>query len=73
MIKSAAAAGADYVKFQKRDVETFYSQEQLEAPYKSPFGKTFRDYRNALELDASDFSYIKELCSELEINWFLYS
>ncbi len=70
MIRAARAAGADYVKVQKRNVETFYSQEQLDGKYKSPFGSTFRDYRNALELDEEDFCYIDKLCSQLGIGWF---
>lgn len=70
IIRAAAAAGADLVKFQKRDVETFYDPEQLAAPYPSPFGSTFRDYRLALELDSDDWRFIAELCGELGIGWF---
>lgn len=70
IIRSAAAAGADLVKFQKRDVETFYSAEQLAAPYSSPFGSTFRDYRLALELSGEDWEFIATLCAELGIGWF---
>lgn len=70
MIRAAAAAGADYVKLQKRDVATFYTAEQLASPYVSPFGKTFADYRYALELDADDFEFVERLCRELGIGWF---
>lgn len=71
LIRESKAAGADFVKFQKRDVNTFYTKEQLEAPYVSPFGETFGDYRHALELDLDDFAFIEDLCRELEIGWFL--
>ncbi len=71
MIRAAAAAGADYVKLQKRDVETFYSAEQLKAPYRSPFGATFGDYRRQLELSADDFARVDTLCRELGIDWFV--
>lgn len=70
MVRSARAAGADMVKVQKRNVETFYTAEQLAAPYKSPFGTTFGDYRRQLELDASDFAFLDELCARLGVKWF---
>jgi N-acetylneuraminate synthase len=70
MIRVAAAAGADYVKLQKRDVESFYTAEQLRSPYVSPFGSTFADYRHALELSAEDFQFVDELCRSLGIGWF---
>ena len=71
MIRAAAAAGADFIKLQKRDVETFYSREQLAAPYVSPFGKTFADYRHQLELDVDDFQFVDALCHQLGIGWFV--
>ncbi len=70
MIRASHAAGADYIKLQKRDVGTFYSQEQLESPYKSPFGKTFADYRYQLELSKEDFEFVDRLCQEIGIGWF---
>ncbi len=70
MVRAAAAAGADFIKVQKRDVESFYSKEQLAAPYRSPFGTTFGDYRRQLELDGDDFAFIADLCKQLEIRWF---
>ena len=70
MIRASAAAGADFVKLQKRDVESFYTKEQLASPYKSPFGTTFADYRHQLELSPDDFAFVDALCSELGIGWF---
>jgi N-acetylneuraminate synthase len=70
MIRAAYAAGTDYIKLQKRDVESFYSREQLDSAYKSPFGTTFRDYRMALELSGEDFEFVSKLCGELGIGWF---
>lgn len=70
LVRAAHAAGADYVKVQKRDPDTFYTPEQLAAPYVSPFGTTLGDYRRALELTADDFEYLTGLCSELGIGWF---
>ncbi|WAC47005.1 N-acetylneuraminate synthase family protein [Asticcacaulis sp. SL142] len=70
MIRSAKAAGADYIKLQKRDVESFYSAEQLKAPYVSPFGSTFGDYRHQLELSKYDFVFVDTLCKSLGMGWF---
>lgn len=70
MVRAAAAAGADYVKVQKRDPDSFYSPEQLAAPYKSPFGSTFGDYRRQLELSGDDFTFLDTLCRRLGIKWF---
>lgn len=70
MIKAVAESGADYVKFQKRDVESFYNSDELNLPYQSPFGNNFRDYRLALELSDEDFIQIDSLCKKLKIGWF---
>lgn len=70
MVRAAHAAGADYVKVQKRDVDSFYTAEQLAAPYRSPFGTTFGDYRHHLELTGEDFTFLAELCARLGIGWF---
>ena len=71
LILKSSQAGADFVKFQIRDVDSFYSKEQLIAPYASPFGTTFGEYRHALELDREDFAFIDELCAQVGIGWFL--
>ena len=70
MVIRAKAAGVDYVKVQKRNVESFYSKTILEEDYESPFGKTFRDYRNAIELDADGFRFLDDLCRNVGIDWF---
>jgi N-acetylneuraminate synthase len=70
MVRASKAAGADYVKLQKRDVDTFDRAEQLAAPYKSPFGTTFGAYRRQLELSADDFEFLDELCKRIGIQWF---
>ena len=70
LVRTAHSAGADYVKVQKRDPETFYTPEQLAAPYVSPFGTTLRDYRQQLELSVEDFHFLGDLCDELGIEWF---
>lgn len=70
LVRAAHAAGADWVKVQKREVDSFYTAEQLARPYKSPFGATFGDYRRQLELDADGFRFLDELTKDLGIGWF---
>ncbi len=55
MTEAAKAAGADSVKMQMKDVETFYTKEQLDHPYDSPYGKTRREYRQSFELSRLDW------------------
>lgn len=70
MIIAAKNAGADYIKLQKRDVESFYTEDKLATPYKSPFGATFREYRHGIELDKAQFEFVDSFCKEVGIGWF---
>ena len=71
MIRAAHLAGADYIKLQKREVKSFYPETVLKSPYPSPFGETFEDFRNQVELAADDFSFVDALCAELGIGWYV--
>jgi N-acetylneuraminate synthase len=70
MIVLAKQAGADYIKLQKRNVGTFYKNETLVKTHKSPFGTTFRDYRQGLELTKEDFEWVDYFCKKIGIGWF---
>lgn len=70
MIRASKAAGADFIKLQKRDVDTFYTKDQLNSPYVSPYGDKFSDYRYQLELSQDDFAFVDKLCKEIGLNWF---
>ena len=69
MIDSSADAGADAVKFQKRDVETVYSKEILDSPRESPWGKTQREQKFGLEFDEKEYNTIDEYCKKKKIKW----
>jgi N-acetylneuraminate synthase len=71
MIRAAKSSGANYIKLQKRDVDSFYTKEQLSKPYTSPFGKTFGDYRHGIELNEAQIFKVRELCNQLNIGWFM--
>jgi N-acetylneuraminate synthase len=70
MISRAAQDGSDFVKLQMRDVDSFYNRDQLDLPYRSPFGNTFREYRHGLEFTDAEFEVIDAHCRSLEIKWF---
>jgi sialic acid synthase SpsE len=70
MIIAAKKAGADYIKLQKRNVLSFYTEDQLNKPYSSPFGDTFREYRLGIELNKDQFRDVDELCKDIGIGWF---
>ena len=70
MIIAAKEAGADFIKLQKRNVDTFYTVDKLNSEYKSPFGNTFRDYRMGIELNVKQFHCVDDFCKQIGIGWF---
>lgn len=70
MVHKAKIAGADFIKMQKKDVETYYSKEKLDRFYLSPYGKTYWDYRKIFEFGKEDFDRFDSLCKRLKIPWF---
>lgn len=70
MIERAKEAGADLIKVQKRDVDSFYTEEQLQSYYWSPFGETLGDYRRGVELSDEMLDLLDETCRKYEIEWF---
>lgn len=57
MIQAAARAGANAVKFQKRDNQALFTPEAYNAPYESEnaFGATYGEHREALEFRRDDY------------------
>ncbi len=70
MIDASIDAGADAVKFQKRDIDIVYSKEQLNKPRASPFGTTERDQKEGLEFNKNEYDNIDSYCREKKIIWF---
>lgn len=70
MIKASKESGADMIKVQKRDINTFYSSEELQMEYKSPFGTTLEEYRRGVELDNELMDVLVDQCQKSEICWF---
>lgn len=70
LIDMAKSCGCDYVKFQKRDIETVYSKEFLDSPRKSPWGTTQRDQKRGLEFGKDEYDLIDEYCKQVKMPWF---
>ena len=70
MIDMSVDAGADAVKFQKRDLDSVYTQEFLNSPRESQWGNTQRDQKKGLEFDEKEYNIIDKYCKEKKIDWF---
>lgn len=70
MTELATKAGADLIKIQKRDVDSFYTPEQLASKYDSPFGSTLGAYRRGVELNDAALTVFTAACGQLGIDWF---
>jgi N-acetylneuraminate synthase len=70
MIERAKESGADLIKVQKRDVDSFYTREQLASYYWSPFGETLGDYRRGVELSDDLLDLLETTCRRCGIEWF---
>ena len=70
LIDHAADAGFDAVKFQKRNIDLVYKKDFLDSFRESPWGKTQRDQKYALEFNINDYKEIDNYCKKKNIKWF---
>ncbi len=70
LIDMAKRSGCDSVKFQKRDIDTVYSKEELDKPRNSPWGDTQRQQKEGLEFSRDEYDEIDKYCKERNIYWF---
>ncbi len=70
LIRIAKDIGCDAVKFQKRTIDIVYSKEFLNSSHSSPWGKTQRDKKMALEFNEREYNEIDVYCQKHEIIWF---
>ncbi len=72
MVEEAARAGADAIKFQKRDNAALLTADGLAAPYTGPnsFGPTYGQHRDALELSVVDMRTLKARTEALGLVFF---
>ena len=73
LIDIAVECRCDAVKFQKREIDLVYSKEILDSPRKSPWGKTQREQKQALEFSLEEYDEINKYCKNKNIDWFASS
>ena len=71
LIDTAALAGCDAVKFQKRTPELSVPSEQRDLMRETPWGTmTYLDYRYRVEFGQEEYAEINRYCTEKKISWF---
>jgi len=74
MLDYAKALDVDYVRIPRKNVDTFYSQEELVAPVpincKLPYGLTYGEYRKVFEFTEDEFDKFDQRCNEYNLEWF---
>ena len=72
MLDAAADAGADAVKFQKRDNRSLFTEEFFESPYLGPnsFGDTYGAHRERLELGRAQYAELRAHAIERGVMFF---
>lgn len=78
LIDKSKASGCNAVKFQKRDIESVYTKEELDALRESPWGTTNRQQKEGLEFSIEQYgelqSYTKNLGMDFGVScWDLKS
>lgn len=70
LIRTAAQAGCNAVKFQKRTLEVVYTQEELAKSRESVFGSTNGDLKRGLEFGEEGYLAFQRWSKDDEITWF---
>lgn len=70
LISGAEKAGADAVKFQKREPELCVPKDQWHIKRNTPWGNiSYIDYRRKVEFGFDEYRVIDDYCKELGIEW----
>lgn len=69
LILKSKEAGCHAVKFQKRDIESVYSREELDAPRQSPWGNTNRQQKEGLEFSIQQYQELYHYTKSLNLDF----
>jgi N-acetylneuraminate synthase len=64
LIDMAHDSGCDAVKFQKRDIESVYSEEELNKYRESPWGTLTREQKHGIEFDIVQYKELEKYTDE---------
>jgi|TARA_R110001583_G_scaffold57863_1_gene172863 N-acetylneuraminate synthase len=69
LIDLASTATCTAVKFQKRNINEVYSQEELDKPRESPWGTTTREQKEGLEFSIEEYIQLEKYCDSVGIDF----
>jgi N-acetylneuraminate synthase len=69
LIEMAKKNDCDAVKFQKRDIESVYTEEELNQSRVSPWGTTNRQQKEGLEFSIEQYKELEKFSNDLELDF----
>jgi N-acetylneuraminate synthase len=69
LIIKSKSSGCDAVKFQKRDIDSVYTKEELDAPRQSPWGTTNHEQKIGLEFSIDQYKELEKFSNELGLDF----
>ena len=69
LINIAKSSGCNAVKFQKRDINSVYTKEELDAYRESPWGTTNREQKLGLEFSIEQYKELELFSKNLELDF----
>jgi N-acetylneuraminate synthase len=69
LIVKAQSSGCDAVKFQKRDIDSVYTKEELDAYRESPWGTTNREQKMGLEFSIEQYKVLESFSNNLGLDF----
>jgi len=69
LILKAQKSGCQAVKLQKRDINSVYTQEELDAPRESPWGTTNRQQKEGLEFSIEQYKELENFSTSLGLDF----
>lgn len=71
LINISKKSGCDAVKFQKRDIDTVYTQDELNSLRESPWGTTNRQQKEGLEFSIEQYKELEKYSNDLELDFII--
>ena len=69
LIQKSKQSGCNAVKFQKRNIESVYTKEELDTPRESPFGTTTREQKEGIEFTIEQYKELEQFSEELDLDF----